>query len=285
MASLLLYPVGILILIYVGWGLVLLFMQPKLLYQPIRDVSFAPADLGLEYEEVAFQSADGVKLTGGYLPGKNAPFTILFCHGNGGNIMHLLDSLNLFYNLGLSCFIFDYRGYGNSAGRPTEAGTYLDAQAAYDWLTGEKGVPADQVILLGRSLGGSIAAHLASRVQVGGLVVESAFTSYLDMAARFYPYLPVKLFARFLFRYDTLAHVKEARCPMMVVHSREDELVPFVFATRLFEAANEPKQFVEIFGSHNDGFLLSGDVYKGAWLKWLDFVKDRQSEGLVREAS
>jgi fermentation-respiration switch protein FrsA (DUF1100 family) len=285
MGSLVLYLAAILVLIYAVWGLGLLFMQPKLLYRPMWEINFTPADMGLEYTDVVFQSADGVRLTGWYVPVKNAPFTILLCHGNGGNIMHMLDSLNLFYNLGLSCFAFDYRGYGNSSGRPTEAGTYLDAQAAYDWLMGEKGVPADQIILLGRSLGGSVAAHLAGRVQPAALVVESAFTSFVDFAAGVYPYLPVRLFTCCLFRYDTLACVKGVRCPVMVMHSRDDELVPFVFATRLFEAAGAPKQFVEIFGNHNDGFLLSGDVYKGAWLKWLDFVKDRQSENLVRDAS
>ena len=284
MASLLLYLIGILVLVYAVWGLALLFLQPKLLYHPLREVSFTPADLGLEYEEVAFRSADGVRLTGWYIVARNAPFTVLVCHGNGGNIAHLLDNLNVLSSLGLSCFAFDYRGYGHSSGRPTEAGTYLDAQAAYDWLTAAKGIPPEQIVLLGRSLGASVAAHLAGRVRVGGLAAESAFTSYLDIAARFYPYLPVKLFRRFLFRYDTLAYLQDVRCPVMVLHSRNDELVPFVFATRLFAAAHEPKQFVEIFGSHNDGFLLSGDIYTGAWCQWLDFVKDYQAESVVREA-
>ena len=270
MGSLLLWLAGLLVLIYAAWGLTLLFLQPRLLYRPVRDVAFTPADLGLEFEEVAFQSGDGVSLSGWYVPAKDARFTLLYCHGNGGNIMHRLDSLHQFCKLGLSCFIFDYRGYGNSAGRPTEAGTYLDAQAAYDWLTRVKGVPAGQIVLFGRSLGGSIAAHLAGRVQARGLVVESAFTSYPDMGARFYPYMPVRLFARF--RYDTRACILQVRCPVMVVHSREDEIVPFEFGVRLFEAANEPKQLVEIAGGHNDGFLTCGDVYKDAWVKWLDFV-------------
>jgi len=316
MALLLLYLTAILVLVYAVWGLVLLFMQPKLLYRPIREIGFTPADMGLEYEPVAFESEDGVRLTGWHIPAKtdrgssggsaarigctgrpvapsdvtarrneprnrptsDAAPTILLCHGNGGNLTHLLDSLSLLHHLGLTCFAFDYRGYGASGGRTTEAGTYRDAQAAYEWLTGAKGVPADQIILLGRSLGASVAAHLAGRVPAGALVIESAFTSFLEMAARFYPYLPVRLFRRFLFRYDTLAYLKRVRCPVLVLHSRDDELVPFVFGTRLFEAANEPKQFVEIFGSHNDGFLLSGDTYKDAWLRWLEFVQDYQSD-------
>ena len=210
LGSSVLYLIAILVLIYAVWGLALLSMQSKLLYRPIREVTLTPADVGLEYEQVAFESADGVRLTGWYVPAKEppdamdrvqepaiVPFTVLMCHGNGGNLMHLLDSLELFHNLGLNCLAFDYRGYGNSGGRPTEAGTYLDAQAAYDWLTGAKGIPPEQIILFGRSLGGSIAAHLAGRVQAAGLVIESAFTSFPDVAAGFYPYLPVRLFARF----------------------------------------------------------------------------------------
>jgi hypothetical protein len=247
-------------------------MQSRLLYRPTREVSLTPAKLRLAYDSVTFQSSDGVRLTGWFVPAKDAPFTVLLCHGNGGSIMHLVDSVDLYHELGLSCLVFDYRGYGHSAGRPTEAGTYLDAQAAYDWLIREKGVPARQVILHGRSLGGSIAAHLARRVPAAGLVLESAFTSCGDVAARLYPYLPVRRFTRFLFRYDTLACVREIRCPVLVIHSRKDELVPFDMAVRLFDAANEPKRLVEISGSHNEGFLRSAEVYKEAWLQWLEVV-------------
>lgn len=283
MGSLLLYVAGVLVLIYAAWGLTLLFLQPRLLYRPVPEVALTPADLGLDFEQVAFQSGDGVKLSGWYVPAKDARFTLLYCHGNGGNIMHRLDSLDQFCKLGLSCFIFDYRGYGNSGGRPTEAGTYLDAQAAYDWLTRVKHVPAGQIILFGRSLGGSIAAHLAGRVQARALVVESAFTSYPDMGARLYPYMPVRLFARF--RYDTRACIRQVRCPVMVVHSREDAIVPFEFGIRLFDAANEPKQFVEIAGGHNDGFVTSGDAYKRAWVRWLDFVECREPADAIHRVS
>jgi fermentation-respiration switch protein FrsA (DUF1100 family) len=283
MGSLLLY-LGIgLAALYIAWGLVLLFLQPKLLYRPIRDVSFTPADLDLEFEDVALRTGDGVALHGWYLPAAGAKFTVLFCHGNGGNIMHRLDSLNLFYNLGVNCFIFDYRGYGKSEGRPSEVGTYRDAQAAYEWLTRTRRVPAEQIILFGRSLGASVAAYLAGRVQVGGLVIESAFTSYPDIGTRFYPYMPVRLFARF--KYNTRASLEKVRCPVLVMHSRDDELVPYEFGTRLFDAAGEPKQFVEIFGGHNDGFLLSGDVYKEAWTQWLGFLKTRRHEQTAHMAS
>ncbi|MBN1360018.1 MAG: alpha/beta hydrolase [Sedimentisphaerales bacterium] len=283
MGSLLLYLGVALAAVYVGWGLVLLFLQPRLLYRPVRDISFTPADLDLDFEDVTFNASDGVALNGWYVPAAKSRFTILFCHGNGGNIMHRLDTINLFHNLGLSCFIFDYRGYGKSAGRPTEVGTYRDAEAAYEWLTRAKRVPAEQIVLFGRSLGGSVAANLACRVEARALVIESAFTSYPDIGAKFYPYLPVRLFA--CFKYNTLAYVSKVRCPILIMHSRDDELVPFEFGTRLFEAAQEPRQFVEIFGGHNDGFLLSSDIYKDAWIKWLDFLKTYRREHAAHMAS
>ncbi len=285
MASLLLYLIAILIVIYAVWGLALLFLQPRLLYGPVREIGITPAALGLAYEEATFPSADGVKLTGWYVPAEKSANTVLLCHGNGGNLSHLLDSLQLFHKLDLNCFAFDYRGYGRSTGRPTETGTYLDAQAAYDWLRGPKGLRPDQIILFGRSLGGSIAAYLAGRVPCRGLVVESAFTSYLDIAARLYPYLPVRWFARFLYRYDTLGYLRDVRCPVLVIHSRDDELVPFEHGVRLFEAAHEPKRFVEVVGSHNEGFLLSGDAYKEAWRRWLESVVDQRSEVAVHGSS
>jgi fermentation-respiration switch protein FrsA (DUF1100 family) len=268
MMAVLLYVAAVPVLLYAVVGLTLLFLQPRLLYRPTRDVSVVPADIGLAFEDVRFRSSDGVTLSGWYIPAEDAPFTVLFCHGNGGNIMHGLESLRLFHDLQLSCFIFDYRGYGRSDGKPREAGTYRDAQAAYDWLVREKRVPAEQIVLFGHSLGGSIAAHLAGQVKVRGLVVEGAFTSYPDIGARFYPYMPVRLFA--FFRYNTQAHIGRVRCPVMVMHSRHDELVPFEFGTTLYEAANEPKQFVEIAGSHNDSLTVSGDAYREAWRKWLD---------------
>jgi pimeloyl-ACP methyl ester carboxylesterase len=274
--SLLLYSAAVLVLIYAVAGLTLLFMQPRLLYRPTREISLTPADIGLDFEEVSFQSKDGVMLSGWYVPVQDAKFTVLFCHGNAGNIMHGLDNLRLFHELRLSCFIFDYRGYGRSTGKPRESGTYRDARAACEWLVREKHVSVEQIILFGHSLGASIAAHLAGRVQVRGLVVEGAFTSYPDMGARFYPYMPVRIFA--FFRYNTRAHIRRVHCPVMVMHSKHDELVPFEFGVRLYEAANEPKRFVETVGSHNDSLVASGETYREAWRKWLDFVSTSRTE-------
>jgi fermentation-respiration switch protein FrsA (DUF1100 family) len=276
MGSMLISIAVVLFIAYWGLGLVLYFMQPTFLYSPVQEVTYAPGELGLDFESVVFKTSDGLRLTGWYIPAENAELTVLFCHGNGGNMMHCLDSINILYNLGLNCFIFDYRGYGNSDGKPGEEGTYLDARAAYKWLTEEKEISPDDIIVFGRSLGGSIATQLASKVKMWALIIESAFTSYVDIGRKFYPYMPVRWFARFSYR--TIDCIKDVHCPVMIIHSRNDETIPFEFGLELYEAANEPKEFVEIFGSHNDGFLVSSEIYKSAWMKWLKFLKEYKSQ-------
>jgi len=283
MGPILLYIIAVFFIAYWGCGLILYIMQPKFLYSPVQEITFTPGDLGLDYEEVVFKSSDALLLSGWYIPSENSKFTILFCHGNGGNIFHRLDSINIFQNLGLNCFIFDYRGYGKSEGKPSEEGTYLDAEAAYQWLTKEKKISPDNIIIFGRSLGGSVAAQLASKVTTCALVVEGTFTSYVDIGKKFYPYMPVRLFARFSYR--TIDFIKNVHCPVMFVYSRNDEVVPFEFGLELYEAANEPKEFVEIFGSHNDGFLVSDEIYKKAWINWLKFLKEPKSRTDAQRAS
>ena len=305
MGSLLISVIAVLFAAYCGYALILYSMQPKFLYGPVRDIQYTPDELGLDFEGVVFKTADGLQLSAWYIPAplevrtkaasvqpgdslltgpaENSQLTVLFCHGNGGNIMHRLDSINFFYNLGLNCFIFDYRGYGTSEDKPTEEGTYLDAQAAYKWLTEEKKVPPDKIIVFGRSLGGSIAAQLISKVEAKALIIESTFTSYIEIGRKFYPYMPVRWFASF--SYNTIDYIKDVKIPVMIIHSKNDEVVPFEFGLELYEAANEPKEFVEIFGSHNDGFLVSSEIYKKAWTKWLKFLEKYKDESFRQQAS
>ena len=283
MGSMLVSFFAVLFIAYWGLGTILYFMQPTFLYCPMREVSYTPEELDLDFEDVVFQTDDGLRLNGWYIPAENPQFTVLFCHGNGGNIMHRLDSINFFHNLGLSCFVFDYRGYGNSEGKTTEEGTYLDAMAAYSWLTRVKKIPPDDIIIFGRSLGGSIATHLAAKVEAGSLVIESAFTSYVDIGKKFYPYMPVRWFARF--RYRTIDYIKDVHCPVMIIHSRSDDVVSFEFGLELYEVANEPKEFIEIFGSHNDGFLVSSEIYTKAWTKWLRYLREAESRAERHRAS
>lgn len=283
MVSTLISVAAVLLVAYLAVGVTLYIMQPGLLYRPVREVLYTPADLDLDFEDVFFKSADGLQLNGWFVRAENAGFTVLFCHGNGGNIAHRLDSINLFNNMDLNCFIFDYRGYGRSGGRPSEEGTYLDAQAACKWLTEEKKIRPDSIIIFGRSLGASIAAHLAGGVDAAALVIESAFTSYVDMGRKFYPYLPVRMFAKF--SYSTIDYIKAITCPVMIIHSRNDELVPFEFAARLYEAAPEPKEFVELFGGHNDAFLTAAETYNRAWAKWLKSLLEHRDQADAHQAS
>ena len=272
--------IALLAVAYFGLGIVLYFMQPSFLYAPTREVLYDPGQLGLDFEKVIFKSEDDVKLTGWYIPAKDAEFTILFCHGNGGNIVHRLDSINIFNKLGLNCFIFDYRGYGNSQGKPSEEGTYRDAAAAYNWLRREKKTPGQNIIIFGRSLGGSIGAYLAEKVEVKGLIIESGFTSYADIGQKFYPYMAVRLFASF--DYSTIDYIRKVNCPVLIIHSRDDEIIPFDFGLRLYDAANEPKEFIEIFGNHNDGFLHSGEIYRQGMAKWVRFWAGYQPQSLPK---
>ena len=274
---------AVLFIAYSVLGLALYCMQSHFVYRPAREVYYTPEDLGLDFEDVSFKTSDGVKLSGWYIPAKNSELTVLFCHGNGGNIMHRLDSINLFYELGLSCFIFDYRGYGMSESEPSEQGTYLDAMAAYRWLMDVKNVRPEDTIIFGRSLGASIAAELSSRVKAAGLVIESAFTSYVDIGRKFYPYMPVRWFVKF--NYATIDYIGKVDYPVMIIHGREDELVPFVFGVELYEAANKPKKFVGISGCDNKRSLFSGEVYKNAWLQWVKFLNEYEHKADRRQVS
>lgn len=267
--------VSIFVVVLIGygfWAVILYFMQPALLYSPVRNIPYTPEEIGLEYEDVKFRTADRLRLDGWYVPAEGAELTVLFCHGNGGNMMHRLDSISIFHSLGLNVFIFDYRGYGGSEGTPSEEGTYLDVRGAYRWLKNKKKTSPEDIIIFGRSLGGGIGTYLATKVKARALVIESTFTSYVDIGKKFYPYMPIKWFARF--NYPTKEYIRKVRCPVMVIHSRSDEVVPFEFGLDLYEEAGEPKEFVEIAGGHNDGFLISSEIYKGAWMKWLKTLKE-----------
>ena len=256
---------------------VLYFYQSRLLYHPnlpSRQLTALPDSMGMEFESVEFMAEDGVKLHGWYIPAGNPRATLLFFHGNAGNISHRLDSLKLFNDLQLSVLIFDYRGYGLSQGTPDEAGTYLDAEAALRYLTVHRAIDPRRIILFGRSLGGSIAAWLAARTDVMGLILESAFTSVSDLAAGIYPIFPVRRLSRF--RYDTLHYLQSVKVPVLVIHSRGDEIIPVTHGRRLYAHAPEPKHFLEIDGGHNDGFLQSRSRYTKGLQDFIDALTVRQ---------
>lgn len=185
-------------------------------------------------------------------------------HGNAGNISHRLEKLRIFHDLGLNVLLYDYRGYGKSEGAPSEAGLYTDAQAAYDFLVNEKKVPPQQIISYGESLGGSVAAHLTRNNTVGAMILDSSFTSLKDIAQIHYPVLAGLAQSNF----DTLSDTANVQVPVLVLHSRNDEIVPFAQGKKLFEAAKGPKQLVELRGDHNGGFVQSKRTYVNAFKRF-----------------
>ena len=249
------------------------FFQARLIFYPSRTLGQTPADITLDYEEVFLQGRDAVEIHGWWLPAENARATLLFLHGNAGNISHRLDSLKIFHDLGLATLIIDYRGYGKSRGQPSEQGTYLDAMAAWRYLTEDKGIRPQQIIIFGRSLGGAVAVRLAADTRAAGLILESTFTSITDVGRQHYPYLPVNYLARI--HYPSIDHIDKINSPLLCIHSREDEIIPYRLGRALYDRAAEPKYFLEITGGHNGGFLESGRRYTAGLDAFIDAVMVR----------
>ncbi len=219
-----------------------------------------PESFGLKVEDSNFQTADGVSLHGWYLRHEKPIATLLWFHGNAGNISDRLDNIARLVTLPVNIFIFDYRGYGRSMGTPSETGFYRDASAAYDFLIKEKAAAPHALIFFGRSLGGAVAVDLATKRPCAGVVLESTFTSTREMAKRLLPYLPVSILMQTEF--DSLRKIREAKAPLLFIHGRSDKTVPFEFGRRLYAAAREPKQFYEIAAAdHNDTYMVGGAAY------------------------
>ena len=257
--------------VYFGLALYLFVFQARYVYfpeLPSRQVEATPADIGLAFQAVTLRTADGEALAGWFIPAPAARGTLFYLHGNGGNIGHRLDQIEVFHRLGLNVLIIDYRGYGASSGKPGEEGTYQDALAAWNYLTQQKRLAPERIVLFGESLGGSIAAWLAARQPPAGLVIYASFTSVPEMAQALYPMFPASRLVRY--RYDTRAALGNVNCPVLILHSPEDEIIPFSHGQALLEAAHEPKRLVQLRGGHNDALQVSREVYTreiGAFLQ------------------
>jgi fermentation-respiration switch protein FrsA (DUF1100 family) len=230
------------------------------IYHP--STQMAPPPPSMKHEEVVFPSGDG-QVHGWFFraneTNNNAvPFTVLFCHGNAGNISDRLDYVQIFIDLGLNILLFDYRGYGQSKGRVTEAFSYQDAEAAHDWLVNVKEIPAHKIILYGESLGGGVVSELALRKKCGGMILQSTFASIPAIGKELFPFLPVDLVSTI--RYSTIDKLPKISIPVLVMHSKSDRLIGFHHATKNFEAAREPKLLWEISGDHNES--ISADPEK-----------------------
>lgn len=239
---------------------------------PDRQIHRTPEDLGLQYEDVFFTTSDGVRLHGWFIP-SDGDTTVVWLHGNAGNISHRVDNLLMMnHMLGVNVFIIDYRGYGRSGGAPSEKGLYRDAEAALAYLSSRPQTGDDRLIFFGRSLGAAVAVELATRAAPHALILESPFTSVREMAKLSYPFMPAPfLTLPIRSRFDSLSKITNVHAPVMVLHGDMDDIVPFEIARRLYDAANEPKRFYTIEGAgHNDTYAVGGAAYFDALKAFID---------------
>jgi len=232
--------------------------EHRSLYFPTKEIECLPSVINLSYEDVYVDTDDGIKLHAWFIPAKDSKYTLLFCHGNGGNISHRIEKIDILNKLGLNVFIFDYRGYGKSTGRPSEQGFYKDTETIYNYLVSKRRIDPEDIILYGESLGGAVAVDLATGKKVKALITESTFTSTKDVARELYPLFPAFILWS---KFDSFAKIKEINIPKLIMHSKDDDIIPFSQSIKLFDQAPEPKKHITLTGSHNDCFLDSGALY------------------------
>ena len=271
--------VRIILLLVTGLVTFVMLFEDRFIYFPSKypegdwDVGRLQAGRGggvsAKIEDVWMTAADGVRLHGWYCTppqtsGEESSLvpdamTLLWFHGNAGNLTHRYPVIEKLLERGVAVFIIDYRGYGRSEGSPSEEGLYTDARAAWDYLAHERKMPPGNIIIFGDSLGGAVAIDLATKVEPGGLVVQSSFTSIKDMAAQVMPFLPTFILRT---RMDSINKIARVRCPKLFIHSPADEMVPYRLGRQLYDAAAQPKQFYEVQGaSHNEIDLIGGRAY------------------------
>ncbi len=264
---------GFLVVIVVLAGLVVLArvmrLEDAFIYFPDHETYMTPADIGLAYEEVRF--GEEGRLHGWFVPGRT-DVTILWFHGNASNLSHpgRVEFIKLLHDrLGVSFFIFDYRGYGQSSGRPSEPGLYQDGRDALAYLQSRDDVNSDRIVYYGRSLGGAVASHLATEAPPYRLILESSFTSTPDMARVQFPFLP--LGPLLYTRYSNREHLAAVHVPVLIIHGDRDRTVPLRHADDLYAAANEPKQLYFVPGAdHNDIHYVGGEPYLAVFAEFLD---------------
>jgi fermentation-respiration switch protein FrsA (DUF1100 family) len=240
----------------------------RFIFFPDSEMVATPGSLALEYEEVWFTASDGVTLHGWWVKGSRRE-TILWFHGNAGNISHRVDNLRQLHDhVGANVFLFDYRQYGRSQGKASEEGLYRDARGALSYLQGRADLSPDRIVYFGRSLGSAVAIDLAVSSPPLGLILESPFASLRAMAGRF---LPGPLSALVPDGFDNLGKMAEITCPTLFFHGSHDGIVPYEHGRRLFEAAASPKSFFTIRGAgHNDTYIVGGSRYFAQMSDFLD---------------
>ncbi len=270
---------SIIITIAGGYLLILILMylfQNSLLFMPSKEILQTPASAGLEAEDTWIQTEDGVTLHGWYFPNESAELVVILSHGNAGNISGRIAIAESLLKSNASVLIYDYRGYGQSEGSPSETGLNKDIDAVVSYLKEERGYSEWDMVMYGRSLGGAVAAYAASKYDVRGLVLDSAFLNLRAMIRDVYPFVPSSL-AKYRFPTDEYVESLDPEMPVVVMHSPDDRIVKFEQGRKLYDLIEDPKLFIELRGGHNDNFFASRDLIEGVWAFYIRGLCDHCS--------
>ncbi len=258
------------LLIYVAICVFMLFFQKHLIHIPYEQLVGDPLSKGMEFEDLYLTTPDNAQLHAWYIPNSNSDYTFWIFSGNAGNKSYMLDAVQLIYDLGYSVFIYDYRGYGPSKGKLTEQTQYEDAEFLWKYLTQTRNIPPNQIVLHGRSLGTAMASWVATNAEPAALILESGFTSVTDMSKHIYGWLPIDLILRW--KYDNLERITQYSGPTLLIHSTDDEIVPYQHSVRLFEAAPGTKQILELSGTHLEGYMDNKEIYTDGIARFIALV-------------
>ncbi|MCF6284002.1 MAG: lysophospholipase [Candidatus Hydrogenedentes bacterium] len=253
-------------LVYIGLCVLLYLLQDKILFPASRVMDRDPSVYGWAFDEVRLPVV-GEETFGWYVPLENHRGVVLFSHGNAGDLAGRLESIGMLRSFGFSVLAYDYGGYGYSTGKPSETRCYADIRAMWDYLIEEREIEAKDILIFGRSLGGGPTAELAQHVIPGAVILESTFMSTADVARR-NPLLRTMTWA-IRHRFASKDKVAKIKAPLLIIHSPDDEIIPFENGQGLFERATEPKTLLEIEGGHNTGFVTSEAIYRPGWEDFL----------------
>ncbi|MBM4299667.1 MAG: alpha/beta hydrolase [Deltaproteobacteria bacterium] len=256
----------------------------RLIFHPDPVLHQTPAAAGLAFDDLFFTTEDNVRLHGWFVRHPKAMATLIWFHGNAGNISHRVENLKMLHErIPINIFIFDYRGYGQSGGSVSEAGTYKDGEAAIRFLKEKYNVGADELIIFGRSLGAAVAAEMANRFESMAVILESPFASIQEMARAILPFLPLGSLTST--RYATVEKVRGIKAPLLILHGDRDEVVPFSQGKQVFAAALVPKTFYTIAGAgHNDTYFVGGERYYQAWRQHIEAAHRRRRAASAKAA-
>ncbi len=271
--KMLLWPIIIITGLFLFFGIYLYFSQHKMVFFPMSDLVITPDEIGLEYEDLFIEVESNEKINAWYLPCRDSVEipdrkVVLFCHGNDGNISHRMETVEYILGLGADIMLFDYRGYGKSDGIPGEEEIYQDALACYNWLINQKSYTSEQIIIFGRSLGGAVAIDLAGRVSCSGLIVESTFTSAKAISKKMFPIFPIGLILKY--KLNSIDKISKIKCPVLITHSMEDDIIPYKMGEELFNAAGELRKFIKLRGNHNERFYFQDHNYRNTLIEMIN---------------